>query len=100
MIGVKAFPGIVQILHAFAETLRIRRERSGIERSCRCAADYLKRTMCAARHGFRNRLENADLIGGTRAATGEYQTYALLHWCFTPLQPAPVSYTHLTLPTN
>src|SRR5450631_249918 len=90
LIGVKIFPGIHQILHTHAEISSIHRERGGIKRARRCAADDRKWTVRAARQKFRNRLEHAHLVSGARAAAGEYKGYAFFHSRATRLWPAPL----------
>jgi len=101
-LHVEVFPHLQQVTYAAAEIVCVDGEYRSVDGAGRSPAQYGKRILCLVGQQIADRLEHAHLIGGARAAAGEYQARSRL----APFHPmatakaAPRCAPHLRPPPN
>src|SRR6185369_2829742 len=79
VVAVHVLPDFQEIAHAAAEIVGEHRQRGGVDRARRGAAEDRKRVPDRVAEDVAHRLDDADLIGGACAASSKYEACPGFH---------------------
>ncbi len=72
-------PDLQEVAHAAREVVGVHRQRGGVDRAGRRAAQDRERVLLRVAEDVAHRLDHADLVGGARAASSQHQSGSRFH---------------------